>query len=135
MKMPAKILIPFSVLLLVLSSFSVDEKKFCDYLISNQLDSCERQLDNYFEINHQQLIKQNPGDRFIELDTLMQLLTNLNCIDTCFYRYGRGYIMKTDPPMADIFVYKILQQDTLKYLLRIRFDEITKVVWLNKWEY
>lgn len=133
--MIGKILISHFVFILGWTSSSLDQKSFCDFLASNQLDSCQKQFDNYFALIHPTIIPQNLQGKFNKLDSLILYLNNIACIDTCFYRGAKGNLMKTNPPMTDIFIYKRDLQDTLKYLLRVRFDEPMKVVWIRKWNH
>jgi len=123
--------------LTALTSLTTDLKGFCNYFENEQLDSCATILDNYFKLKEQVPISNDYKSRFKELDTLMSNLNKLDCVDTCFYRGGvmESGVMKTNPPMTDLFICKINKVDTLKYLLRVKFSNPTKVVFLRKWEY
>jgi hypothetical protein len=106
---------------------------FCDNFNSIKLDSCEGIINNYFKTKeHNKIPIIEYSKRFPELDSLISDLSKLPCIDSCFYKDGRGAVMESNPPMLDISIYKINLLDTSKFILRIRFDHPLKVVWLQR---
>lgn len=77
----------------------------------------------------------NKAIKFAEVDALIDFLTQLNCIDTSYYRHGRGSIMKTAIAMTDIIFITNPNSTSNKYLIRLQFDNYTKVILFNAWNY
>ena len=69
--------------------------------------------------------------RFSEIDTIISDLSKLSCIDSGYYLPGS--VMKSNPPMTDVVLYKEDSSDTLWYIMRIKFDEPMKVVFIGRW--
>jgi hypothetical protein len=129
------IVIVLTVVLLSFTSAKKNLKDFCEHLLYEEMDTCTMILNNYFDDHHR--TTPNEENYKIEVDSLITRLDKLECIDSCFYggmMENQMPIMKTKPPMVDILIYHWQQSDTFKYILRVRFENPTKVVFLRRME-
>lgn len=121
--------------LLILSLYPVlifGQNKICDNLITQNFDSCSGEINTYFINNNSDSLSQNNiALKFNELDSFIEFIINLNCIDTAYYRDGRGFVMKTGILMTDIVLVSDIND---RYMLRLMFKNYTEVAFLRKWE-
>ncbi len=115
----------FTFLIITLFSFTGDNSgfnNFCEKFSSEELDSCSKIINNYFELKESgQTRIEEYYKRFPELDTLISILSKLPCVDSCFYYFPKGFIEKTNPPKAIISIYKINLTDTTRFKLTATF--------------
>ena len=107
-------------------------EKFCGFINSNQLDSCEMFVDNYFKnINTNYLNIDNYSGKYREINDFVLYLDKLSCIDSCYSERG---VMETNPPMTDVIIMYRQFDKKEKYRLRLRFETPIKSVFLRRYE-
>ncbi len=120
----------FVILIVPLLSFGQD--KFCKALYLENFSSLSDQINTYFVDNNIDSLGQNKTDvKFREIDSLIKDLSQLNCIDTVKYRGRRGLVMKTGVLMTDIIISQNANGVTSNYIIRLIFENYTKVVFIR----
>ncbi len=124
----------FILLMLPLISFSQIE--FCGHLSNDDFPALTENINSIFvEYNLDPLGQSNLGTKFVEIDSVMKLLSRKKCIDTVYYRYSKGWIMETNPPMIDIILVNTIDGLENKYIVRLIFKNYTQVVFFRRWKY
>ena len=121
-----------------LSSFSssgdLDLSGFCQYINKTEIDSATLNLLNVY-LRSKDTLQASPNNyesKFIVLDSLISDFERLGCIDSCSYGVnGRNSILKSYPPMKDIYIYK---GDSTGFILRIVLSSPLRVKFLSRLE-
>jgi hypothetical protein len=100
--------------------------KICDQINRGHIDSCSFYINNYFQSQAILPSEQPFPDPFIEeelfeMDNFMTELDKLGCVDTSYYLDGRGSILKSMIPSADIVIIFNLNGKKDKYYLHMSF--------------
>jgi hypothetical protein len=121
--------------LTMLPLLTFGQDNFCIELESKNFVKLSKQIDTYFINNSiDTTSKYNQETKFTEVDSLISFLSDQSCTDTVKYRLSRGFIMKSIPPMADILISQNTNGIQYNYIIRLQFDNRTKVVFFRDWK-
>jgi hypothetical protein len=103
--------------------FTFGQNEICESLSIEFFPDLSDQINTYFINNNLDSLGQNKTDiKFNEIDYFIDYLSQLNCIDTAYYRNNRGSIMKTAIGMTDIILSSSIHERKKSYIIRFSFE-------------